>query len=51
MEQEGIAGEARLMFLTHLAREGDMRATLDTLAGLDTVGQIGGVLRIVGDDG
>jgi homoserine dehydrogenase len=49
MEQEGIAGEARLMFLTHRAREGDMRATRDALAALDTVEQIGGVMRIVGD--
>jgi homoserine dehydrogenase len=50
MEQEGHAGEARLMFVTHMAREGDVRATLDALAGLDSVGQIGGVMRIVGDD-
>jgi homoserine dehydrogenase len=50
MEQEGHAGEARLMFVTHSATEGDVRATLEALAGLDTVGQIGGVMRIVGAD-
>ena len=49
MEQEGLAGEARLLFLTHMAREGDVRDTLVELAGLDTVERIGGVLRIVGD--
>jgi homoserine dehydrogenase len=49
MEQEGFAGEARLLFVTHLAREGDVRDTLAELAGLDTVEQIGGVMRIVGD--
>ena len=38
MEQEGCAGEARLMFVTHSAREGDVRATLDGLAELDAVG-------------
>jgi homoserine dehydrogenase len=51
MEQEGFAGEARLLFVTHLAREGDVRDTLAELAGLDTVEQIGGVMRIVGDAG
>ena len=50
MEQEGHAGEARLMFVTHSASEGDVRATLEALAGLDTVGQIGGVMRMVGAD-
>ncbi len=49
MEQEGYAGEARLLFVTHLAREGDIRDTLAELAELDTVEQIGGVMRIVGD--
>ncbi len=49
MEQEGYAGEARLAFVTHPAREGDLRATLATLAELDTVDRIGGVMRIVGD--
>ncbi len=48
MEQEGAAGEARLLFVTHLAREGDLRATLADLAGLDAVERIGGVMRIVG---
>ncbi len=51
MEQEGYAGEARLLFLTHTAREGDVRATLRTLATLDTVERIGGVMRVVGDSG
>jgi homoserine dehydrogenase len=49
LEQEGHAGEARLLFVTHLAREGDVQSTLEQLAGLDTVEQIGGVIRIVGD--
>ena len=49
MEQEGYAGEASLLFVTHRAREGDVRDTLDELARLDTVARIGGVMRIVGD--
>ena len=51
MEQEGYAGEARLLFVTHAAREGDVRTTLAGLAELDTVERIGGVMRIVGDAG
>ncbi len=51
MEQEGFAGEARLLFVTHLAREGDIRDTLAELSNLDTVERIGGVMRIVGDAG
>ena len=34
--------------MTHLAREGDLRATLADLGGLDVVERIGGVMRIVG---
>ncbi len=49
MEQEGYAGEARLLFVTHMAREGDVQSTLGQLAAIDTVEQIGGVMRIVGD--
>ncbi len=49
MEQEGFAGEARLLLITHLAREGDIRDTLAELSVLDTVERIGGVMRIVGD--
>ena len=46
-EQEGGTA-ARLVFVTHLAREGDLRATLADLGGLDVVERIGGVMRIVG---
>ncbi len=49
MEQEGYAGEARLLFVTHLAREGDVRSTIREMAGIAPVEQIGGVMRIVGD--
>ena len=49
MEQEGYAGEARLLFITHPAREGDLQATLAALRDLGVVEAIGGVMRIVGD--
>jgi homoserine dehydrogenase len=50
MEQEGLGHGARIIFLTHAAREGDVQATLDDLATLPVVRSIGGVLRIIGED-
>jgi len=51
MEQVGMGDEARLIFVTHIARQGDLMRTLEGLRGLDAVDHIGGVLRIVGDEG
>ncbi|MGQ0832297.1 MAG: homoserine dehydrogenase [Microthrixaceae bacterium] len=51
MEQEGLGDEARLIFITHRAREADMRATLAGLRDLDAVDRIGSVLRVVSDEG
>jgi homoserine dehydrogenase len=51
MEQEGIGDEARLHFLTHLAREGSVRDTLAELGRLEVVEHIGAAIRIVGDEG
>jgi homoserine dehydrogenase len=52
MEQVGLGDEARLIFLTHVAREGDVQATLAGLHALDAVDRVGGVLRVIGaDDG
>jgi homoserine dehydrogenase len=50
MEQEGLGEEARLIFITHRAREADVQATLAALRALEAVDQIGSVLRVVGDD-
>ncbi|HUY21969.1 MAG TPA: homoserine dehydrogenase [Acidimicrobiales bacterium] len=50
MEQVGLGDEARLIFLTHVAREGDVQRTLDDLRGLEVVGHVGGVLRVLGDE-
>ncbi len=49
MEQEGMGGEARLVFITHGARERDLRATLADLRSLDAVRAVGSVLRVIGD--
>ena len=50
MEQEGLGDEARLIFITHRARERDVRSTLQELRSLDSVRQVGSLLRVVGDD-
>jgi len=50
MEQVGLGDEARLIFLTHVAREGDVTATIGELRALDVVEHVGGVLRVVGDE-
>ncbi len=50
MEQIGLGDEARLIFVTHVARSGAMRLTLEGLRQLDVVDHIGGVLCIVGDE-
>jgi homoserine dehydrogenase len=50
MEQVGLGDEARLIFLTHLAREGDLLATLDELRLLQAVDRVSGVLRVIGGE-
>ena len=49
MEQVGLADEARLVFLTHVAREGDVSATIDELRRLPAVDRVSGVLRVIGN--
>lgn len=50
MEQVGLGEEAHLVFITHTAREADMRSTLDDLRKLEVVERIGGLLRVVGPE-
>jgi homoserine dehydrogenase len=47
-EQEGIGDEARLVFITHEAKEADVRATARELRELDVVRQVSGLLRVIG---
>ena len=49
MEQVGLAEEARLIFLTHVAREGDLLATIDKLRQHQAVDRVSGVLRVIGE--
>jgi homoserine dehydrogenase len=50
MEQIDIGDGARLVFITHTAREADVQATLASLAELDVVARIGVVLRVIGPE-
>jgi homoserine dehydrogenase len=49
MEQIGLADEARLIFITHVANERDFRATLRDLRGLDAVRHVGSLMRVIGE--
>jgi homoserine dehydrogenase len=49
MEQEGLGNEARLVFITHVAREAAMQATIRDLHHLDAVDRITSVLRVIGE--
>jgi homoserine dehydrogenase len=47
-EQEGNGPDARLVFITHDARESAVQATLRGLRELDVVHHVGGLLRVIG---
>jgi homoserine dehydrogenase len=49
MEQEGLGDEARLIFITHIAREAAMQSTLRDLRELDSVDRVGTLLRVIGE--
>ena len=50
MQQRGIGDDARLIFVTHKAREADVRATVDALRHVDAVHRVGSVIRVIGDE-
>ena len=50
MQQRDVGDEARLIFVTHTARESDLRATVAALGNVDEVHRVGSVLRVVGED-
>jgi homoserine dehydrogenase len=47
-EQEGIGEDARLVFITHEAKEAAVQATVRGLRELDVVRRVGGLLRVIG---
>ncbi len=50
MQQRGIGEEARLVFITHRAREADLRATLADLRSVEAVHRVGSVMRVLGEE-
>jgi homoserine dehydrogenase len=50
MEQRGIGADARLVFVTHRAREADLRATVDALRHVEAVHRVGSILRVIGEE-
>jgi homoserine dehydrogenase len=51
MQQKGEASEAHLIFVTHLAREADMNATIHEVRELEVVRTVGSVVRVIGEEG
>jgi homoserine dehydrogenase len=50
MQQRGIGDDARLIFVTHRAREADLRATVHALRDVEVVHRVGSVVRVLGDE-
>ena len=48
-EQEGAGPAARLVFITHRAREADVQATVRELRDLAEVREVGSLLRVIGE--
>jgi len=48
MEEEGLGDEARLVVITHEARESAMQATIRDLRELDVVDRVTSMLRVIG---
>jgi homoserine dehydrogenase len=50
MQQIGIGADARIIFITHRAREADLRRTVHALRDVKSVHRVGSVLRVMGDE-
>jgi homoserine dehydrogenase len=50
MQQKGQGDDARLIFVTHVAREADMAATIREVRNLDVVERVSSVMRVVGGE-
>jgi homoserine dehydrogenase len=50
MRQRGIGDDARLFFVTHKAREADLRSAVEAARDLEPVHRIGSVLRVMGEE-
>jgi homoserine dehydrogenase len=50
MQQRDVGDEAHLIFVTHTAKESDLRATVAALESVDVVHRVGSVLRVIGSE-
>jgi homoserine dehydrogenase len=50
VRQEGMAGDASIVLVTHAARDGDLAATVEDLRHLDAVRSVRSVLRVEGGE-
>jgi homoserine dehydrogenase len=50
MEQEGRGDEARIVFITHTARERDVQSTVTELSDLDVVRRVGSLIRLLDEE-
>jgi homoserine dehydrogenase len=50
MQQRGMGDGARLIFVTHKAREADLQATVVALRDVEPVHRVGSVLRVLGEE-
>jgi len=50
MEQQELESGARLMFITHVSRESDVRSTLRALRELDVVNEFHTLIRVIDED-
>jgi homoserine dehydrogenase len=48
--QEGVGEHAQLLLITHAAREANVQATLRAVRGLETVDDVGSVMRVEGGE-
>jgi homoserine dehydrogenase len=49
LRQDGHGEDATLLIVTHTAREAELAATIESLRALDSVRQVGSVMRVVGE--
>ena len=50
MQQRERGDDARLVFVTHKAKESDLRATVRALRDVEQVHRVGAVLRVIGEE-
>ena len=50
MQQKGQGDDARLIFVTHVARDADVMAMIREVRDLEAVNNVGSVMRVIGGE-